>query len=100
MLREVEIVQLFMKHCRQQGYVKTSNGLQEEIGVRLEGEKMTELREILVNEGDFKKTGGILVDFIHSKMRIVSINRQRLTFLLVLGGLMDDYLSRQEYKPH
>nr|XP_029713847.1 muskelin isoform X1 [Aedes albopictus] len=81
MLREVEIVRLFMKHCRQQGYVKAFSALQEETGVRLEDEKMTELHEILVNKGDFKKTEVVLVDFINS-------------------GLMDDYLLRQEYKPH
>ncbi|XP_062544151.1 muskelin isoform X2 [Armigeres subalbatus] len=81
MLREVEIVRLFMKHCRQQGYVKAFSALLEETGVRLEDEKMTQLHEILVNEGNFKKTEGILVEFIND-------------------GLMDDYLSRQEYKPH
>ncbi|XP_053684609.1 muskelin isoform X1 [Sabethes cyaneus] len=81
MLREVEIVRLFMKHCRQQGYVKAFSALQEETGVLLEDEKMTELHEILVNKGDFKKTEEILLDFINN-------------------GLMDDYLSKQEYKPH
>uniref|UniRef100_A0A8D8HNA7 Muskelin n=2 Tax=Culex pipiens TaxID=7175 RepID=A0A8D8HNA7_CULPI len=80
MLREVEIVRLFMKHCRQQGYVKAFSALQEETGVKLEDDKMTELHEILVNGGDFKRTEQILVDFIDN-------------------GLMDDYLSRQEYKP-
>lgn len=68
MLREVEIVRLFMKHCRQQGYVKAFSALQEETGVLLEDEKMTELHEILVNKGDFKKTEEILLDFINSKI--------------------------------
>ncbi|XP_058830933.1 muskelin isoform X1 [Topomyia yanbarensis] len=81
MLREVEIVRLFMKHCRQQGYVKAFSALQEETGVRLEDEKMTELHEVLVSKGDFKKTEEMLVEFIKT-------------------GLMDDYLSKQEYKPH
>uniref|UniRef100_A0A2M4BCX4 Putative muskelin n=2 Tax=Anopheles marajoara TaxID=58244 RepID=A0A2M4BCX4_9DIPT len=80
MLREIEIVRLFLKHCRQQGYVRAFNALQEETGVRLEDDKMTELHEILVNRGDFKKTEEMLIDFIAS-------------------GLMDDYLARQEYKP-
>ncbi|XP_055628729.1 muskelin isoform X2 [Toxorhynchites rutilus septentrionalis] len=81
MLREVQIVRLFMKHCRQQGYVKAFNALQEETGVRLEDERMTELHEVLVNQGDFNKTEEMLVDFINK-------------------GLMDDYLSKQEYKPN
>ncbi|XP_052862316.1 muskelin isoform X3 [Anopheles cruzii] len=81
MLREVEIVRLFLKHCRQQGYVRAFGVLQEETGVLLEDDKMTELHEILVNRGDFKKTEEMLMDFI-------------------ARGLMDDYLERQEYKPH
>ncbi|XP_058054981.1 muskelin isoform X4 [Anopheles bellator] len=80
MLREVEIVRLFLKHCRQQGYVRAFGVLQEETGVLLEDDKMTELHEILVNRGDFKKTEEMLMDFI-------------------TRGLMDDYLERQEYKP-
>nr|XP_040229116.2 muskelin isoform X1 [Anopheles coluzzii] len=80
MLREVEIVRLFLKHCRQQGYVNSFSALQEETGVKLEDEKMTELHETLVNRGDFKKTEEMLVGFIEN-------------------GLMDNYLERQEYKP-
>ncbi|XP_058125711.1 muskelin isoform X3 [Anopheles ziemanni] len=80
MLREVEIVRLFLKHCRQQGYSKTFRALQEETGVRLEDEQMTELHEILVNRGDFKKTEEMLMEFIDN-------------------GLMDHYLAKQEYKP-
>uniref|UniRef100_A0A182NNJ1 F5/8 type C domain-containing protein n=1 Tax=Anopheles dirus TaxID=7168 RepID=A0A182NNJ1_9DIPT len=80
MLREVEIVRLFMKHCRQQGYVKSFGALQEETGVRLEDEKMTELHETLVDRGDFKKTEEMLMEFIEN-------------------GLMDSYLENQEYKP-
>uniref|UniRef100_A0A182PSZ4 F5/8 type C domain-containing protein n=1 Tax=Anopheles epiroticus TaxID=199890 RepID=A0A182PSZ4_9DIPT len=80
MLREVEIVRLFLKHCRQQGYVNSFSALQEETGVKLEDEKMTELHETLVNRGDFKKTEEMLVEFIEN-------------------GLMDNYLERQEYKP-
>lgn len=67
MLREVEIVRLFLKHCRQQGYVNSFSALQEETGVKLEDEKMTELHETLVNRGDFKKTEEMLVGFIESK---------------------------------
>lgn len=67
MLREIEIVRLFLKHCRQQGYVRAFNALQEETGVRLEDDKMTELHEILVNRGDFKKTEEMLIDFIASE---------------------------------
>ncbi|XP_052899336.1 muskelin isoform X2 [Anopheles moucheti] len=80
MLREVEIVRLFLKHCRQQGYVNSFSALQEETGVKLEDEKMTELHEMLVNRGDFKKTEEMLMEFIEN-------------------GLMDNYLERQEYKP-
>uniref|UniRef100_A0AAG5D179 Muskelin N-terminal domain-containing protein n=1 Tax=Anopheles atroparvus TaxID=41427 RepID=A0AAG5D179_ANOAO len=80
MLREVEIVRLFLKHCRQQGYAGTFRALQEETGVRLEDEQMTELHEILVNRGDFKKTEEKLLEFIDN-------------------GLMDHYLAKQEYKP-
>ncbi|XP_053672386.1 muskelin [Anopheles nili] len=80
MLREVEIVRLFLKHCRQQGYTNSFSALQEETGVRLEDDKMTELHEMLVNRGDFKKTEEMLMEFINN-------------------GLMDNYLERQEYKP-
>ncbi|XP_049295999.1 muskelin isoform X2 [Anopheles funestus] len=80
MLREVEIVRLFLKHCRQQGYANSFSALQEETGVKLEDDKMTELHEMLVNRGDFKKTEEMLMEFIEN-------------------GLMDNYLERQEYKP-
>ena len=79
MLREVEIIRLFMKHCRQHGYTKTFEALKDETNVKLENSKMTELHNILVNEGDFKKTEDLLVDLIDN-------------------GLMDGYLSRQDYK--
>jgi muskelin len=44
MQREIEIVRLCLKHCRQQGYDKTFAALKEETNVYLEDEIMTELR--------------------------------------------------------
>jgi muskelin len=79
MQREIEIVRLCLKHCRQQGYDKTFAALKEETNVYLEDEIMTELYETLVNAGDFKKTEQLIGDYVEA-------------------GLLDEYIQRQEYK--
>ncbi|XP_055704070.1 muskelin [Phlebotomus papatasi] len=78
-LREVEIVRLCLKHFRQQGYEAAFRCLQDQTNVLLEHPMMSNLHDALVIRGDFKETE----DFMEQ---------------CVDDGLLDAYLSRQDYK--
>uniref|UniRef100_A0A1A9ZKV8 LisH domain-containing protein n=1 Tax=Glossina pallidipes TaxID=7398 RepID=A0A1A9ZKV8_GLOPL len=78
-LREMEIVRLCLKHFRQQGYDVAFKALQEETQVHLEHPHVSELHERLVVNGDFDKAEEFMSNCIDE-------------------GLVDAYLSRQDYK--
>lgn len=67
MLREMEIVRLCLKHCRQQGYERAFEALQNETKVQLEHPMMTELHDVLVEQGNFNKTEDIMAQYLNGK---------------------------------
>lgn len=78
-LRELEIVRLCLKHFRQQGYEEAFTALQLQTNVNLEHPVMSELHRTLVVDGDFERVEQFVDQFVNE-------------------GLLDDYLSVQDYK--
>lgn len=78
-LRELKIVRLCLKHFRQQGYENAFAALQLQTNVHLEHPVMSELHRTLVIEGDFERVEKIVEQFVDD-------------------GLLDEYLSMQDYK--
>ncbi|EDW85574.2 uncharacterized protein Dwil_GK23081 [Drosophila willistoni] len=78
-LREIEIIKLCLKHFRQEGYMSAFGALQNQTNVRLEHPLISQLHKHLVVGGDFEKAECFIEDCIE-------------------GGLMDEYLTKQDYK--
>lgn len=74
----MEIVKLCLKHFRQQGYFSAFKELQQQTNVQLEDPKMSELHDLIVCHGDFKRTENIMEELIDD-------------------GFMDNYISKQDY---
>lgn len=72
-------MRLCLKHFRQQGYEEAFAALQRRTNVHLEHPDMSELHHTLVVDGDFARVERIVEQFVDD-------------------GLLDEYLSMQDYK--
>ena len=78
--RERETIRLCLKHFRQQNYLEAFESLQKKTRIQLEDPLLTELHNVLVNEGDYNKT-------------------ELLIQRCLEDGVFSDYISRQQPIP-